>query len=46
MNETLAIFIADQYGERCAEYEPHCIVCESWQLYDRFVEWIATEGGA
>jgi hypothetical protein len=38
----LESFISDHYGDRCSDYEPHCICCLVWQLADDYRNWLAT----
>ena len=27
-------FIRKNYGRRCSEFEPSCVVCKLWKVYD------------
>jgi hypothetical protein len=31
-------FAAEQFGDRCEEYEPGCACCDVWKLYDETVK--------
>ena len=30
--------VEDYYGERCKDFEPSCISCDTWSLYDKIVK--------
>ena len=30
-----SIFIEEQYGQRCEDFEPDCECCKKWALYDQ-----------
>lgn len=32
---TLDTFAIEQFGERCADFEPDCICCKVWAIRDR-----------
>lgn len=34
-------FVAEQFGERCEDYEPGCACCDMWKLYDETARAVA-----
>jgi hypothetical protein len=34
--QSVRIFIAGWWGDRCAERQPGCKTCQMWALYDAF----------
>ena len=40
MKRTLHKWIEDYWGERCADFEPECDCCKSWQAFDQLFQFV------